>query len=270
MNEIWCSRFQGKMSRWLMFSNWGARCWKPQEDSNSDEWTLTCRSMSSGNSLTQIGPNSRKMCLKMLKKAWFIHDKDVDLTDSICTCKTPPKTGSFGRGEMILMRALHSSAPDRHRHVGHSPVPGVSVWNTGARCTRKRIRVQKGFLLPFADANDGVSSPMIGVWLWACPLKKKCVKKHFLQQSLWWDWCHHTGRRYPNQERRVWPHEDTRVACLPLQISVQVAPHRWATEESWLGCSASNVSIVCSIWYQEYVSIMMYICILIALKYVVS
>lgn len=179
MNEIWCSRSQAKMSRWLMFSNCGARCWKPQEDSNSDEWTLTCRSMSSGNSLTQMGPNSRKMCLKMLKKAWFIHDKDVDLIDSICTCKAPPKTGSFGLGEMILMRALHSSAPDRHRHVGHSPVPGVSVWNTGARCTRKRIRVQKGFLLPFADANDGVSSPMIGVWLWACPLKKKTCEKAF-------------------------------------------------------------------------------------------
>lgn len=121
------------------------------------------------------------MCLKMLKKAWFIHDKDVDLTDSICTCKTPPKTGSFGLGEMILMRALHSSAPDRHRHVGQSPVPGVSVWNTGARCTRKRIRVQKGFLLPFADGNDGVSTPMstpmIGVLLWACPLKKKTCEK---------------------------------------------------------------------------------------------
>lgn len=193
MNEIWCSRSQGKMSRWLMFSNWGARCWKPQEDSNSDEWALTCRSMSSGNSLTHIGPNSRKMCLKMLKEAWFIHDKDVDLTDSICTCKTPPKTGSFGLGEMILMRALHSSAPDRHRHVGHSPVPGVSVWNTGARCARKRIRVQKGFLPPLADSNDGLStamsSPMIGVWLWACPLKKKNVWKSIFCKNH----CDETG-----------------------------------------------------------------------------
>ena len=74
-----------------------------------------------------------------------------------CTCKAAAKTGSFGC-EIILMRALDPSAPYRHRHVGHSTVPGVLVWDTGARWTRKIIWLQKGFPRPCADANYG------GVW----------------------------------------------------------------------------------------------------------
>ena len=73
------------------------------------------------------------------------------------------------------MRALDPSAPYRHRHVGHSTVPGVLVWDTGARWTRKIIWLQKG--LPATMCRCKLCRRMacsyFRSWVWGlCPLKK--------------------------------------------------------------------------------------------------
>ena len=155
----------------LMFSNWGARCWKPQDDSNSDEWTLTCRSMSSENSLTQVGPNSRKMCLKMLKKAWFIHDKDVDLTDSICTCKTTKdrkfRTWRDDSDASIHPLPIGTVTSDTAQSLG-------GRFETQAHVARgKESGFQKASCYHLQMQMSEYCSPMICVWFCACPLKTK-------------------------------------------------------------------------------------------------